>query len=171
MKKYEELLNKANKEIEVSDHLLYKTFSLIKDTKFLIAITKHVIDSSKFCLEGLLEYEKYWKRIGAYPDSYGFQINIFERKLRNKYKLDPKYTKLMTRLLELEVYIKESPIRFKRKDKYVLSTEDYKTRTLDIDKVKRYIHLVKNFINDVNDLIEKKENGKFGRSKKEIGIR
>lgn len=171
MKDYKDLIKKAKNEIEISDHLLYKTFSLIKDIKFLISITEHIIIASELALDALLEYEKYWKRIGAFPESFSFKINIFEKKIISRYKLDLKYLKLLKLLLELKIYIRESPIRFKKQDKYILSTEDYKMMTLDIDKVKRYLNIVKNFIKDVDKIILNNENEKFRRNRKETTIR
>ena len=168
MEKYEEIFKLAKKEIEVSDHLLYKTFSLIKDTKFLVAITEHVIKAASYALGTILEYEKYWKRIGPYPPNLGIQIKIYSDKIARKYKLDPKYVRLLNNLMEIKRYIKESPIRFKRQDKYILSTKDYETKSLDLDKVKRYFNLVKTFINDIEKVINENEQNSGSQKKAEL---
>ena len=139
MEKYEEFLKLAQKEIAVSDHLLYKTFSLIKDTKFLIAITEHIIKASEYSLLTILEYERHSKRIGPFPSNFGIQIEIYEENISKRHKLDPKYARLFKNLMELEIYINDSPIRFKRGEKYILSTTNYEMKTLDLEKVKRLI--------------------------------
>ncbi|UCD04472.1 MAG: hypothetical protein JSW73_02465 [Candidatus Woesearchaeota archaeon] len=156
MEKYEEFLKLAQKEITVSDHLLYKTFSLVKDTKFLIAITDHIIKASEYSLLTLLEYERYWKRIGPFPSNFAIQIEIFDENVSKRYKLDPKYTRLFRNLMEMKVYVNDSPIRFKRGEKYILSTADYKMKTLDLEKVKRYFNLIKTFIKDTEEIINSK---------------
>lgn len=155
MEKYQELLKSAKKEIEVSDHLLYKTFSLVKDTKFLEAITEHIIKASENALETILAYEKHWKRIGSYPNNFGIRIQIYKDKISSKYKLDPKYTRLLKNLREIKNYIEKSPIRFKRENKYILSNRDYETKSLDIKKIKRYFNIVKNFIKDIEEIMER----------------
>lgn len=164
MEKYEEFLNLTKKEITVSDHLLYKTFSLIEDTKFLIAITEHIIKAGKYALLTILEYERSFKRIGPFPSNFGIQIEIYSENISKRYKFDPKYARLLKHLMSLEIYINESPIRFKRGDKYILSNNNYEMKTLDIEKVKRYLNIIKNFNNDIENLM-KKENENPGNKK------
>ena len=73
-------------------------------------------------------------------------VKLFDENVSKRYKLDPKYTRLFRNLMEMKTYVNDSPIRFKRGEKYILSTADYKMKTLDLEKVKRYFNLIKTFI-------------------------
>jgi len=155
MEKYQELYSNAKKEIEVTHHLLFVTFPLLKETKFLTAITNHIIKASKLALESLLEYKKHYKEIEPYPDNFAAQIDIYRTKLEKDLGLDLTYARLLTQLLEINKLDKETKVKFKRKQAYILTREDFSVITLDHDKVKRYANVSKRFIEDVGKIIEK----------------
>jgi len=56
--RHEELLVAARKEMEVADHLLYVTYPMVKESKFLLSVASKVATSARIALQALLEYEK-----------------------------------------------------------------------------------------------------------------
>jgi len=156
MEKYQELYSQAKKEIEITHHLLFVTFPLLKETKFLTAINSHIIKASKLALTALLEYKKFFKEIDPFPDNFATQINIYRTRLERDLNLDRTYSRLLTQLLELERFEKESPVRFKRKQSYILTREDFSVISLDHDKVKRYANVAMKFIKDVGTIVDLK---------------
>ncbi|MBD3263097.1 hypothetical protein GF374_01820 [Candidatus Woesearchaeota archaeon] len=152
--KHEQLMQIAKKEIEVADHLLYMTYPMIKETKFLLAIAGHIITASRAALQSLLEYERYYKQIEAYPKNFAMEISIYRQKLEEKYKFDPKYYRLLGKLLEVYKYDKNGTMRFRRGNKYILTSHDYDTATLDLNSVKRYSSVTRKFVNDIKAVIK-----------------
>lgn len=154
MEKYHKLYSRAKREIEITHHLLFVTFPLLKETKFLTSITNHIVKSAQLGLNALLEYKKHYKEIDPYPDNFATRIHIYKTKLEKDLNFDQKYARLLTQLLEIERFEKDSKVRFKRKEAYIFTRDDFSIMTLDKDKVKRYANLTKKFIEDVGTLIK-----------------
>jgi len=152
--KHEQLIQFAKKEIEIGDHLLYMTYPMIKETKFLLAITDHIIKSGRAALQALLEYERFYKRIDAYPKNFALEISIFRQKLEQRYNFDPVYYRLLNKLLEVYKFDKNSTVRFKRGDKYILTSSNYDMTVLDVNSVKRYSSVTRKFIETVRQVIK-----------------
>lgn len=155
--KHEQLMQFAKKEIEVADHLLYMTYPMIKETKFLLAITDHIIKSGRAALQALLEYERFYKRIEAYPHNFAMEISIYRQKLEQRYKFDPVFYRLLNKLLEVHKFDKNSTVRFRRGDRYILTSSTYDMTVLDINSVKRYSSVTRKFIGEVGKLLSKKD--------------
>lgn len=153
--KHEELLQFAKKEIEVADHLLYMTYPMVKETKFLLAIIDHIIKSGRAALQALLEYERFYKRIEAYPKNFAMEISIYRQKLESKYEFDHVFYRLLNKLLEVQKFDQNSTVRFKRGDKYILTSSTYEMTTLDENSVKRYSSVTRKFVAQIEKIIKK----------------
>ena len=161
--RYQELLQTARKQSELADHMLYVTYPLVQETKFLLAIAGHVINAARSAMQALLEFEILYKRLEHYNQTFVSEIDIYCKKVAPRYNLDGKYFKLLQKLLEVQKYDSESVVRFKRGDKYILSTAEYSMSVLDLDSVKRYSNLTKKFVDEIADAINK-QNAKPSRS-------
>ena len=155
---YLELLQQAKKQMHLADHMVYVTFPLVQETKFLLAILGHLTNATRYALRALLEYEFLYKRIEAYNKTITGEISIYKNHIEKRYNFDGKYFRLLQKLTDLEKFEKESPVRFKRGDKYILSTGEYKMSVLDVNTVKRYSELAKKFVSEVNSILTKVEN-------------
>ncbi|HLF54385.1 MAG TPA: hypothetical protein VI612_01560 [Candidatus Nanoarchaeia archaeon] len=155
---YLELLQQAKKQMHLADHMVYVTFPLVQETKFLLAILGHLTNATRCALRALLEYEFLYKRIEAYNKTITGEISIYKNHIEKRYNFDGKYFRLLQKLTDLEKFEKESPVRFKRGDKYILSTGEYKMSVLDVNTVKRYSELAKKFVSEVNSILTKVEN-------------
>jgi hypothetical protein len=171
--RFEELAGLAKKEIELADHLLYVTYQMINEVKFLLAITNHVVNAASAALEAILEFEHYWKRLDAFPRSFAYEISIFKQKIEDKYGFDPKFVRLLRKLLEVKKFDKESIVKFKRGNKYILTSGEYSSITvLDVESVKRYSNLTKTFVKRVGEIIGGNKNvGEIGGSTKKTEVR
>src|SRR3989338_7533747 len=109
--RHEELLVAARKEMEVADHLLYVTYPMVKESKFLLSVASKVATSARIALQALLDY----------PPSFVAQMSIYKRELERKHNLDPTFHRLFQRLFEIYQSNKNSLIKFKRGDSYVLA--------------------------------------------------
>jgi len=153
--KHMQLLQFAKKEIEVADHLLYMTYPMIKETKFLLAITDHIIKSGRAALQALLEFERLYKRIEAFPNNFAMEISIFRQKVESRYNFDPKFYRLLTKLLEVQKFDQNSTVRFRRGDRYILTSSNYEMTIIDINSVKRYSSLTRKFVDLVEGIIKR----------------
>lgn len=154
--KHMEHLEKARKEIEIADHLIFVTYKMISEAKFLLAISEHIIIAAQKALEALLEYERHYKRLDAFHYSFAVEISVFREKLEGRYNFDPRFFKLLKKLLELQRFDKDSVVRFKRGEKYILTSSEYSMSVLDLENIKRYSSLTKKFVNVVSDIVTKR---------------
>jgi len=155
--KYQPLIEQAKKEINLADHLLYVTYKMVDEAKFLIAITNHIVKSAQMALEALFEYERHWKRMEPYPKSFAIEISLYRQKLEKRHGFDIKFHRLLRKLLEIDKFDQESTVRFRRGNKYILTSgNDYNMAILDLEHVKRYSNLTKNFVNKISIIIEGK---------------
>ena len=153
---YPELLAKAKKEIEVADHLIYVTYQMVSEAKILLAISGHLVSAAHAALEALLEFERHWKRLDAYHQNFALEISIYRTKgIEKHYGFDPKFFRLLQKLLEIHKFDKTAIMRFKRGDRYILSTGEYKMSVLDLENLKRYKYLTQKFIENVSNILSK----------------
>ena len=48
-------------------------------------------------------------------------------------------------------------MEFSKKDKFIMSAEDYRTRSISIEKLKEYLSKSKIFIEKVNDIVKEND--------------
>ncbi|MBS3064982.1 MAG: hypothetical protein J4451_00585 [DPANN group archaeon] len=150
--RYEELLFAARKEMSVADHLLYVTYPVVKESKFLLSIASKIATSARLALQALLEYEKMNNSIMDYPQSFVSQMSLYKRVIEPKYRLDSTFHRLMQRLFEIYQSNKSSVVKFKRGDSYILASKDYTLSVLDYETVKKYANVTKKFISSVDEI-------------------
>ncbi len=182
---YKELLQQAKKQIGLADHMVYVTYPLVQETKFLLAIVGHVTNAARLALQSLLEFEVYYKRLEAYNKTLVSEISVYKEKMEPRYKLDSKYCKLLQKLFELQKFGAESAIKFKRGEKYILSTSEYNMSVLDLELAKRLSNLTKKFVAEVSRIIQPAANKagaeqslpallpqhQFGTTKQEVSLK
>ncbi|HIH13652.1 MAG TPA: hypothetical protein HA224_00170 [Nanoarchaeota archaeon] len=155
IERHVDLIKKAKKEVALADHLLYVTYPMIKEMKFLLAISEHLINSCTNALEALLEFEKKYKRIAPFSTNFSVMANTYKEKVAPFYNLDPKFYRLLRKLDEIRQLGVNSPVKFQRGEKYILASEDFKLTILDADAIKRYNNIAKRFIENVDVILSK----------------
>lgn len=147
------LIQQAKREIELADHLIYVTYPLIKEAKFLLSIAEHVTRAAELALTSLLAYEREYKRIDPFVNNFAVMIDVFHPEVERRYNFGAEHLHLLKRLAEFKQHSSESVMRFRRKDKYILTTQQYNMQVLDLNKVKRMCEATKNFVEKVREVI------------------
>lgn len=150
---HNKLIQQSKKEIELADHQIYVTYPLIKEAKFLLSIAEHVIRSAELALEALLTYERKYKRIEPFARNFAVMIDVFHPEVQRRYGFGEEHLRLLKKLAEFKQHSKESIMRFRRKDKYILTTQQYDMQVLDLEKVKRFCAATKKFVEKVEIVI------------------
>jgi len=154
MENYHELINKAQREIDSSDHLLFVTYNIVKDSKFVFSVTNQLIDAVKYALEALLEFERKSKLIEPYPKQFNFMVETFKKKVAERREFDVKTTNFLNKLVSMEQTIDSSSINFRRGDTYVLADEDFGTKSIELQTIKAYFSSAQEFVSKVGEIIE-----------------
>ena len=154
MENYHELINKAQKEIDSSDHLLFVTYNIVKDSKFVFSVTNQLIDAVKYALEALLEFERKSKLIEPYPKQFNFMVETFKKKVAERREFEEKTLTFLKKLVTMEQTIDTSSLHFRRGDTYVLADEDFGTQSIELQTIKSYFSSAQEFVTKVGDIIE-----------------
>jgi len=157
MEKFQVLRDAAKKKIMIADHMLTITFPLVKDPKLLLAILENVFLAQTNAMSSVLEYERLFKRVPPFHDTFDSKLNMFQYKIMPRFKIDPVYLKAMKDIRSVIVGHKQSPVEFARKDKFVICSNDYQMKTLNISDVKKYIVLTKKFVKEMEILVSKND--------------
>ncbi|HOI18344.1 MAG TPA: hypothetical protein PLX15_00580 [Candidatus Woesearchaeota archaeon] len=145
----------AKQNIKVADHMMNVTYPLVMDPKLFPTIIENIFLGYTNALAAILYYERYYKRIPPFNDSFDSKLMFYETYVKEQYKFNNHYSKTMNNLRELMIAHKKSPVEFSRKGKFVICNDEYSLKTLDIDTVKSYIRECKVFISEIDKIIAK----------------
>ncbi|MBT5274604.1 hypothetical protein HOH11_01180 [Candidatus Woesearchaeota archaeon] len=154
MENYHELLNKAKKEIDSSDHLLFVTYNIVKDSKFVFSVTNQLIDAVKYAIEALLEFERKSKLIEPYPKQFNFMVDTFKKKVSERREFETSTLVFLNKLVLMEQTIDSSSLNFRRGETYVLADEEFGTQAIELQTIKSYFSDAKSFVEKVGEIIE-----------------
>lgn len=155
MEKFRELIIQARKHNQVADHMIFVTHTVVKDPRLLLSAMKNIMASMTYAADSLLQYEKLFKRIPAFPQNFSSKLLLLKGYCSKKYNLSQNYVFLMNELNELIAEHEKSPIEFARKDQFVICSKDYRMKTITINKMKEYLAMNKAFLEDVEKIIRK----------------
>ncbi|MBD3203895.1 hypothetical protein GF327_06350 [Candidatus Woesearchaeota archaeon] len=157
MEKYQELKKKALRCIAVADHMLTMTYPLVEDPKLLVAVIENIFLGITNIMGALLYYERIYKRVPAFSDTFESKFNIFKKKCIKRYDINRNYLNFMLEVKEIVAENKKSPLTFSRKDKFVICSDNYRLKTLSVDDLKTHLEKAKLFIHEICSIIDKNE--------------
>jgi len=158
MKIVKELLNSADSSIRTTDHLIYSTYPIIRDSRLLVKIIERINDSFTMIIDALLRYERLYKRISSSFSSFGsftpLQKNKIE-KIASKYSITKNELKTIGDISIIIHGIKESSIRLNQKDKVTVFSNDFRQQSITIGNIKEFFNVLKNVNKKVKEVILK----------------
>jgi len=149
MEKFQENLAQAIKNLQIADHMTYVTYPLVNEKRLLLKIFDEIYKSIISCINAILNYEYLYKRINLYKENEE-NMQTFINKCAKNYGLTNKQIKEITEILELNKQHKQSAMEFVKKDKIVILSDNLKTQTINIQKIKEYLLLAKELLMRVN---------------------
>lgn len=157
MEIYQKLRDEAGKKLSLADHMLFVTYPLVRDSKLLLAIMENIFLAHTHIMGSLLYYERMYKRISPFFDTFESKYRLFSDKCVPRYAIDEGYLGLMRDVKDILTAHKRSPMEFSRKDQFVICSEDYQLKVLKAEDIKTYVSKTKEFFNSINSLIEELE--------------
>jgi len=157
MELFQELMEQAKKNINIADHMLSITYPLVKDTKLLLAIIENIFLAYTNAMSAILFQDRILKKIPPFKDTFESKFNIFRQKYIDRYKIDRNHVIEMQNLKEIIIEHKKSPVEFVRKDRFVICSNTYKLKTINLDAIKGYLNKAKLFIGEATNILSKNE--------------
>lgn len=156
MDKFLELKEEAIKKLKTADHILTQSYPLAKDTRLLLAVMDNIFLALTNSMSSLLYYERSTKDIPPFRDNFVSKFNIFTGKLVEKHNIKKSYVDLLQKVKDIIVDHRKSPIEFKRKDSFVICSDDYNIKTITVDNITNYLNQAKSFVDLMLKLIKDK---------------
>lgn len=144
------LFIQAENKLRIADHLLSTTYLLVKDPKLLVSVAENLLSAMDNAVDGLLKFEKNFKNINYKKNE---KMDIFRRKIVTKYALDPKIIPFINDLKDIVESHKRSNVEFIKKEKFVISDNNYNLHTLSFEDLKDKHKKAKNYINELSKII------------------
>ena len=157
MEKFQESKEAAKKRLQIADHMLTMTYPFVQDPKLLITVIENLFLALSNAMSSVLHYERLFKRIPPFQDTFASKFTLFKSKCVPKYNIDPEYIQLLQDLKEIIIEHRKSPVEFSKKDRFVICSEDYKLKTVSLAELKEYTKKTKLFIQQTNNIVSKNE--------------
>lgn len=157
MERHEQAGVQSKRRIQIADHMLTVTYPLLKDTKLLLAVLENVFLAITSSMAQILHFERRYKNIPPFHDNFESKYNMFRAKIIPKYDLSQDYEKMIDEVQEIMVEHKHSPVEFSRKDKFVICSDDYDIKTVDLKKITGYVKKTKSFVHEIDELVRRND--------------
>lgn len=144
----------AENKLKIADHLLSTTFAIVKDPKLLVSVIDALYQAMDISINAILEFEKSFKKLDY---SENGKLELFRRKIITKYGLDPK---MVDFYLELKVTLeshRKSGVEFIKKEKFVISDNDYNLKTLTYEDVKKKHTMARSYVDHIFNIMKRYE--------------
>lgn len=151
MEQFQILRQKSLQKIKVADHMLTMSYTLVNDPKILLSVINNIALAYEYSMSAILEYERLFKRVQVFKDNYNSKLTLFI-KIADKLKIDKEHIKIMKELEEIKKAHEKSPVEFSRQGKFVICSDNYEMKTLEIKHIKNYINKAKLFIEQTHKL-------------------
>ena len=157
MEKFQEAREKAKRNLQIADHMIYMTYTMVKDPKLLVVIMENIFLALTNAMSSVLHYEKFFKRLPPFPENFEAKFALFQQNCMSKYQIDKSYVSLIRDVKDFVYEHKRSPMEFVRKDRFVICTDNYQMKAISVEQIKKYITLTKSFIQDTNRIVSRDE--------------
>lgn len=138
---------KAIQQYEGARHLLNVTYPMVKDPKLLLGVINNINSSLEYSIEAILTYERQLRLVPVYHDDFQSKFNIFRYKSVRRNKIPSELVNLVIDIKEILALHKKSPMEFKRGNRFVICTKDYRLKTISLHDLKKYLEQNKEFLN------------------------
>ena len=152
MEKIFKNLEKAEKEIQTSNHLLGVTYPLVQDKRLLLKILTEIKKGIASCMSAILQYEYLYGRIRLSSNPKE-NFKKFIKKCCPRYNISEIEIKRIIKLFELVEKHKASPLEFVKKDKIVILSENMDSEIITFEKVKEFLNSSKIILQKAKEII------------------
>jgi hypothetical protein len=157
MEKHEQALERAKKDIQLADHMLQVTYKLVNEPKMLVSIMERVKSSLTYSVAAILYHERYWKRIPPFPENAQAMFDVFKARCARRYSMKTSYLSLIVDVNQILREHQESPIEFRREDKFVICSPTYRMKVVAVEDIKKYIQEAKSFVAEAERMVNRNE--------------
>jgi hypothetical protein len=139
---YQEEAKNAFMACNRADHLLTKTYPQINDPKLLLSVADALKDAT---INGIVAFLTF-KEMNQMAKDLNVQVTLFKEHCVREFKLKEDIFPVLDALQNIDGARQVSPVEFRRKQKYVICSEDYNMNVLDERLMKKHLIIVRDFL-------------------------
>ncbi len=137
MEDFAVLLREAEQKIKIADHLLSTTYPAVKEPKLLFSVIENIFRALDLTIVAVLTYEKHFKSLPEFGQTFEGCIEVFRRKIMPKYEVDREFLDFTLHIKELLDEHKRTATTFSKKQTFVIADEQFNIKTLTESEVKK----------------------------------
>lgn len=138
-----------------ADHMIYITYPVLKENRLLAKVLEEVHGAVKKTINIIMGREYECKRIKLYSD-YKINMTVFEQRCAPRYYISPEEMTGIRQIMDLFESHKSSPMEFSRQNRFVIMSDNLKTDSITVPKLKAMLGTAKTFARKAeNSLIPK----------------
>jgi len=164
MEKFQEARDKAKRNLLIADHMVYMTYTLVKDPKLLLTALENIFLALTNSMTSVLHYENLFKRVPPFPENFEAKFSLFRDSVASRYKVNKDHLTMIRDVKSIIMEHRKSPMEFVKNERFVICSSDYRMKIISVEQMKKYIGQTKSFMNEMN-LIVSKDEGILNRSK------
>ncbi|MFT4313011.1 MAG: hypothetical protein ACMXYA_01255 [Candidatus Woesearchaeota archaeon] len=153
MMKHEECLEKSIHYIKAGDHILSTTSQIVNEPKILLAVLENVFLSLTNAIGAILYFERSKKTIPPFHNTFESKFHMFEQKIIGLHNYSVEDAEFIKNIHKLVLFHKNSSVEFSRGTTFVMCSEEYDIKKLDVGLLKNSILLAGKFIQKTQSLI------------------
>jgi hypothetical protein len=154
MEPFQVLKAQAEEKLRIADHLTGTTYSLVREPKLLVSVIENIYTAFDLTLSALLEYEKRFTTIPRYSDTFEGKLELFRRKIATKYGISSDVLEFIISIKKTLDEHKRSSVEFTKKEKFVITDNDYNLTTLTVEDVKKTLAKARQHINNLLNIMK-----------------
>ncbi len=144
-----ELLDDAEKNIHLADHITYMTFPLVRDNRLLFKILEQLSSALLNIINSILQYEYLYKRIQLSRDQKKNLIT-FKEKCVPIYQISEKELQNVFEIFTLYKKHKQSGFEFVKNNKVIIMSDNLHTESITLEKIKEFLQISKDVFKKVS---------------------
>ncbi len=153
---YIQKIDSAKKSLATADHIVYVSYSLIKEPKLLLSAVESLYSCLESAMDAILEFELFYRRIPYYGNSFDSKFYVFKTQVASRYNLDRTFLLVFSELKEILDWHKRTSLELRKDDKFLIFLSDYRVKTLTPNKVKEYLTFAKSFVKKIESVVMRK---------------
>ena len=142
----------AKKTLRTADHIIYITYPVLKENRLLIKVLEEIYSAVQKTVELIMNHEYEMKRIKIYSDPK-LNMTLFEQKCASRYNFTSEEMMGIKQIIELFHCHKSSPVEFARQNKFIIMSDDLRTESITVQRLKGLLNLAKGFIRKAENSI------------------
>ncbi|MBW3013606.1 hypothetical protein KY340_05385 [Candidatus Woesearchaeota archaeon] len=164
MESFQECRQRAERNLQIAEHMLTVTYPLLKDAKLLLGVTENIFLGITNSMSAAVFFERTYKRIPPFHDNFESKFNTFAARIVPRYGISKKYIQLLDIIKEIVIKHKQSPIEFARKDKFVICDEKYNIKQITEKELRQHLQQAKELHQIIIRIVSQNE-GFFSKRK------